>query len=83
MTGDAGRHNKVDRLLEAAEQAEAAQQARLRKVLADACRLRDLGPGSMHSEDEARHMADGVLDLLIETLEALAPEVPPTTGAGS
>lgn len=67
--------SKADDLLAAAEAAYAARHARLLSVLADAERLRRRGPQSMRSEDEARHMADGVLDLLIETLKAMTNEL--------
>lgn len=48
---------------------------RFAKILANAQRLRERGPQSMYAEDEARHMADSVLDLLIETLEVLAEQL--------
>jgi hypothetical protein len=68
---------KADQLLAAAAQADAKQQTKLRQVLTDARRLRERGPQSMYPEDEARHMADSVLGLLVETLEALTSEVRP------
>lgn len=52
----------------------AIDAVKLARVLADARRLRERGPGSMYPEDEARHMADGVLNLLIELLEILQTE---------
>jgi hypothetical protein len=69
--------SRSEQLLAAAERAHAEQQGRLLKALADARRLKERGPGSMYSEDEARHMAEGVLELLIETLAALTGEQRP------
>lgn len=47
---------------------------RLEDILADARRLKERGPGSMYPEDEARHLAESTLDLLIEALEAMKAE---------
>ena len=44
------------------------------KILLDARQLRDRGPGSLYPEDEARHMAESVLALLIETLVELTKQ---------